>query len=382
MPSVRTPWPLIMLLLLAGLFAAAQFGKLTLTLELAVLAYGGIASLLVSSVGLVGIVFGAVAGGHIARFGLRRALLMAVGGGAVLSLIQSILPAAPIMLGLRILEGFSHLAIVIAAPTLMAGLSSDRDRPVVMGIWASFFGVALALMAGLLPLVLSFGGLPAVFQVHGFGMAVVAVALWRWVPEQPRSTKPVAPFVTEHLQIYTDPRSAIAGAGFVFYTVLYIALVAVLPGALDLPLESLVVLPLISLVGTFGAGFLARHFAPPLISIVGFGLTAGAMILLQSMPNFVNASMLFFAAGLIPGGCFATIPYFNHTLADRARATGAIAQCGNVGTSTGTPIFVAALVWGNLPAVAGVAVLFCALGLLALIWLWPKATAARGAVGD
>lgn len=377
MTPIRTSWPLVFLLLIAGLFSAAQFGKLTLTLDLAVLHYGALAGAMVSVVGVVGIVFGAVAGAHIARFGVRRALLIALAAGAVLSGIQSLLPPAPVMVALRVAEGMSHLAIVVAAPTLMAGLASDRDRPVVMGIWASFFGVALALMAVMLPSILALGGLNAVFLTHGIGMGLVGLALWRVLPETPRSAEPPSPYIQEHFRIYSDPRTAIAGAGFVFYTVLFIALVAVLPGALGLSVQSISILPLISLIGTFGAGFLARRYPPALISSVGFGLTAAALLGVGLYPGFATALVLFLAVGLIPGGCFATIPYFNSTLATRARATGAIAQCGNIGTTTGTPIFIAALFWGGLPAVTALGIGFCAMGMVVIAVLAPKADLAR-----
>ena len=46
---------------------------------------------------------------------------------------------------------------------------------------------------------------------------------------------------------------------------------------------------------------------------------------------------------MVPGASFAAIPHLNPDPADRVRATGAIAQMGNIGTTAGPPIFAVAL---------------------------------------
>lgn len=371
----KTNWLLIFLLLLVGLFAAAQFGKLTLTLEYLREVYGSSGALLISVVGVVGILFGAVAGASVSRIGMARAVLGAALLGGFISLFQASLPGFPAMASLRVIEGLSHLAIVVAAPTLMAAHATDRDRPVVMGIWAAFFGISLALTAVLLPSLLAAGGLQAVFIAHGLGMFVVAAALWPVLPRA-RITEPQpVRFLDEHLAIYSSPRLLIAGGGFVFYTILYIALLAVLPELLELPIWAMALPPLVSLVGTFVAGFLARTIDPARLAMIGFALTIFFMLCLFVAVVPLSAFgvsvllLLFMTMGLIPGASFAAIPHYNSENRDRARATGGIAQLGNVGTTTGTPIFVAAGSGGGLAAVTMVLVLFCALGIATLMVL-------------
>ena len=367
MSPVRTNWLLVFMLLVAGLFAAAQFGKLTLTLEVLRATYpqgGAFVPVLISIVGIVGIVLGAVAGSVVARIGVVRALTGALLAGGALSLLEALIPPMPVFAGLRILEGISHLAIVVATPTLMASIATDRDRPVVMGIWAAFFGISMALLAILLPGLLSLGGLSAVFLFHGVGMLLVAGALFPLLPKG-RIADPVpVSFVAEHRIIYATPRLLIPGAGFVWYTILYLALLAVLPLALDLELWVITALPLISIVGTIWGGFLAKRIAPDKLVVAGFGLTiaaTGVVLSLQgaNWPLFV----LFFVMALIPAASFASIPYFNDTATDRARATGGIAQQGNIGTTLGTPIFVLTMESGGMAAVGTVLIAFCALGI-------------------
>jgi hypothetical protein len=71
--------------------------------------------------------------------------------------------------------------------------------------------------------------------------------------------------------------------------------------------------------------------------------------------------------GLIPGASFASIPAWNASEAARARATGALAQLGNLGTVTGTPVLALVVAGAGAPgllwAVAGVA----AAGLVAAL---------------
>lgn len=153
-PLHGTRWPLIVLLWIVGLFAAAQFGKLSLTLSQLAEVYPGAGlavPLLVSVVGVVGILFGPVSGGLVARIGIRRAMLGAMLLGAAMSALQALVLPLPLFMVSRVIEGASHLTIVVAAPTLMAELATGRDRPVVMGLWGTFFGVSFALVAAVVP---------------------------------------------------------------------------------------------------------------------------------------------------------------------------------------------------------------------------------------
>ncbi|WP_169788516.1 MFS transporter [Litoreibacter arenae] len=364
----KTNWLLVFALLVAGLFAAAQFGKLTLTLPLLRDAYpegGALVPVLISIVGMVGIALGAVAGAVVARVGIARALTGALVAGGLLSLIEATLPHISVFALLRAAEGVSHLAIVVAVPTLMASIASDKDRPVVMGIWATFFGISIAITAALLPWLLSMGGLKAVFLAHGGGMLVMAALLFPLLPKG-RISRPVpVSYWAEHRIIYTTPRLLIPGGGFVWYTSLYIALLAVLPVALALPVWVITALPLISIVGTLLGGFLGKRLAPDRLVIAGFVMTivASAIVYFAS-PAIWPLFVLFFVMALIPAASFAAIPHFNYDATDRARATGGIAQLGNVGTTTGTPIFVLVFDQAGLGGVCLLMSMICILGIV------------------
>ncbi|MEL6608524.1 MAG: MFS transporter [Pseudomonadota bacterium] len=364
---MRTRWGLVALLFVTGLLAAMQFIKVSLTLDALVATYDRplqVVSGLVSLVSVMGIVLGVVAGAVVARLGTRQIILGALALGALLSAAQALLPPFPALVGLRALEGISHLALVVAIPPTMAAISSDRDRPVVMSIWAMFFGVAFALSAIVIPPLMDTGGLPLIFLLHAAGLAVCGAALIFLLPPGVRSPQEIN-FFRAHRVIYSSPRVAAPAIGFVFYTILFLAAVTFIPRTLDRP-DLAVSLPLVSLVGTLGAGFLCRRYAPDRVAIIGF-----AGILISAIPLFFGAVWaawpLFLAMGLPPGASFAAIPHWNAGERDRALATGAIAQMGNVGTGLGTPIFAFAMVWAGSAGLWWLLIWFSGIGILAVV---------------
>ncbi|MGB3408360.1 MAG: MFS transporter, partial [Jannaschia sp.] len=341
----RTRWDLVALIFAAGLLAAAQFGKISLTLPLVAEAFGrsvaGV-SVLVSLVGIMGLTLGVMAGGIAAAFGPGRTLLAGLLLAGAASLVQATLPPFAWFALSRGIEGLAHLALVVAGPPLMAAAATDRTRPLVMGLWAVFFGASLAISSVTFPLVLTAGGLPLLFALHGVAMWVLAGALWRRVPRVPRTDISLA-FVRTHRDIYGRLRSVAPGLGFCCYTFLFIAAVAVLPPALGRPGLALT-LPLVTLATTLAGGALCRWFAPH--HVAGFGYVGTAVgLAAEAMGVPLGVEVSFGFMGLIPGASFAAIPALNATPGNRARATGAIAQLGNLGTVTGTPVL--AFVWSH-----------------------------------
>ncbi len=159
---------------LAGLGAAAQFGKISILYSDFERTYAGAGALgigvMVSVVGMVGLVFGTSAGLLVARIGPRRAILAALALGAMVSLVQSALPSYPVMMASRVLEGVSHLAIVVVGPTAIATVAAGRWQGAAMTLWSSFFGLAYALLAWLAPELVAAQGAAALFQVHAAWM--------------------------------------------------------------------------------------------------------------------------------------------------------------------------------------------------------------------
>ena len=233
--SERTNFLLVFALWGAGLGAAGQYAKISVIFDQLGAVYpdaGAALGFIVSLVGFVGILLGVVAGLVVARIRYRRAMLWALWAGAGVSLFQALLPSLPLMLVSRVVEGVSHLAIVVAAPTLIAQLSEDRHQGLTLTLWSTFFGVAFTLLVALgLPLVEA-RGVPALFIAHSVWMVVFAVVLTLFLRPLETATKgqlSLSGILTDHLTIYRSARIAAPGAGWLFYTFCFLAILTVLP---------------------------------------------------------------------------------------------------------------------------------------------------------
>jgi DHA1 family inner membrane transport protein len=371
----KTPVGLILLLWGAGLGAAAQYAKVSVIFDQLPDVYpdaGAALGFAVSLVGFIGIIFGVVAGLLVARIRYRRALLWALWLGAVVSALQSFLPSFEWFLVLRGIEGLSHLAMVVAAPTLIAQLSAPQHRGLSLTLWGTFFGVAFAVLAwGGLPLVAAYG-VSSLFAAHAVYMAVFAVILTFSLQALPTSGTPeklhITSILRNHIAIYRSPRISAAGLGWVFYTFCFVSVLTVMPSFID-PSERAFVtgaMPLASIVSSMTVGVWAlRHISAVGVVIWGFGCSIVSMVWLGIDPaNAYGCIALAASLGLIQGASFAAVPQLNNTAETQAQANGAMAQMGNVGNTIGTPIMVAALAgfgYVALPVFVSIALL---MGLL------------------
>ena len=375
-------WLIIFLVWAAGLGAAAQFGKIAVSLDefRTIYSVGEVGlGFLISCVGLVGLVFGVAGGILIPLIGIRRAFVWGMFGAAVLSALQAVHLPYFALIVLRILEGASHLLIVVAGPILMARHSSIAARGAVMTLWSSFFGLSYMLVALIAPALLTLGGTSALFVAHAGYMCVLGVALWRVLPppvvtdSAQRTKKPLdlATILRLHVTIYTSPWLSAAALGFVFYTGLYIALLTYLPDFVDTVQRTglSASLPLASIVTSLTLGVVMLRFIDPVRAvIIGYVLIAVSAVPLiftlgQDAVFIVACLVLLGATGIVPGASFALLASLNADETDRAYATGAIAQLGNLGTTTGPPILAAIIAQFGLSGTVAFVMLFSACGI-------------------
>lgn len=381
---IRLPSVFVILVLwAAGLGAAAQFGKMSVAFPALEHVYSGASAagypaqapvaigLILSVVGLVGLIFGTTAGLWVARIGPRRAMVTALLLGAGMSLLQTQFPPYPVMILSRVVEGFSHLAIVVVGPTAIAGLAGGRWQGAAMTLWSSFFGVAYAALFWIGPDLMREHGPGLLFTAHAGWMVACAVALALLMPRDARLPADTGggSLLRQHLEIYASPFLAAPAMGFVCYTVTYVAVLTLLPGMMGEAGGFIgVAMPLVSIAQslTLGVWLLGRMRAVLLVQ-AGF---AGAMICASGLWLFwgqgaATALALGVAGclGIVQGASFAALAELNPGVEARARGAGAIAQLGNLGTTTGTPL----LVWlGSLAGEAGLALFligFSALGI-------------------
>jgi predicted MFS family arabinose efflux permease len=356
MTDSKTPFPLIFLLWGAGLGAAAQYAKVSVIFDQLPQLYpsaGVLVGFAVSLVGFLGIIFGVVAGVLVARIRYRRALIWALWLGAAVSAFQAMVPPFEWFLASRALEGLSHLAMVVAAPTLIAQLSAPKDRGFALTLWGTFFGVAFAVLAwGGLPLVDSFG-IPALFAAHAAFMAVfaciISLTLRRLPSENAQETLTIRSMLTRHAAIYRSPNMSAPAFGWLFYTFCFVSVLTVLPPFIPEAARGWVMgaMPLASIASSMTLGvYLLRRITAVHVVVIGFASSALCMIWLWIAPGAPVACIALAAClGLIQGASFAAVPQLNDIAATQAQANGAMAQMGNLGNTIGTPIMVAALAW-------------------------------------
>lgn len=341
---------------LVCLGAAAQFGKFAVLFDRVALAYPGqsgpVIGLVVSTVGFVGLIFGTTAGLFVSALGYRRVMIAALVVGAAVSTIEALMPPLPVMFALRALEGASHLALVVAAPVLTAQLASGRWQAAAMTLYSSFFAVSFAALGYLGPGLATRAGLPAVFLAHGAymltGAALMAVLL-PWDNRKPMPDLSLRSVLKSHGQIYASPREAAPALGFVCYTFTFVAFLTLMPQQFLGRPEQMVLatfMPLVSVatsmvLGVWGMG---RISAVAMVQL-GFAVSLGFTALLwlawgQAGATVLAAFGVAAGLGLVQSASFASIPQLNPDPAARARAAGAIAQLGNVGTVSGTPVLV------------------------------------------
>ena len=363
---------IVLLLWCAGLGAAAQFGKISILYDELRAGYGGqgevALGLVVSIVGMVGLIFGTTAGLLIARVGPRRAIVAALAAGAAMSALQALMPGYPLMLASRIVEGASHLAIVVVGPTMIATLAPEARRPLAMTLWSSFFGVTYAVLAVIGPQATPTG----LFLGHAAYMAALAAILAVTLPPDPKGQAlPMGGLMRQHAEIYLSPRVAAPAMGFCCYTFLYVAVLTLLPPETPASHRALIAtgMPLISIAVslTLGVWLLRRMSAVRLVQ-AGYAVAVPGFVILWALwgsgAGMVAGGFLLSAAlGIVQGASFAAIPELNASAGDRARAAGAVAQLGNLGTTTGTPVLAALLAATGPAGLAAAAVILCLLGI-------------------
>ncbi len=344
----------VVVIWLAGVGAAGQFAKISVTFDYVGTAYpeaGARLGFALSILGLAGIFLGVVAGVLVSKIGMRRTLIGGLGLSAAVSFVQALGLSFDVFLFSRVIEGLAHLAIVVAAPTLIAKVSPPKKRAFSLTLWGTFFGVAFALFAWAgRPLVAAYG-LNAMYFAHGAWMAasVLGVATIGLPDERAFETTgaslTLGGVLKQHWVVYRSPFMNAAAVGWLFYTFCFVSLLTLLPPYIAPEWRTFTVgaMPLMSMISSMTLGvWLLRYWRIVHVIQTGFMISAGAALVLILVPGSTFVCLVLAGAlGLIQGASFALVPELNDTAADRANANGVFAQAGNLGNTIGTPILLA-----------------------------------------
>lgn len=376
-------WPAIIALWLLGVLAAAQLAKfstiapvLRARFALSLPATGLLISLLEVGGGLLGFVAGLALG----RIGYRRALVTGLATLAGCSLVEALATTPAPLFVARGVEGIGYLLVVIAAPTAIAAIASDRDRPRALALWSSFVPVGVAVggaVTGMGTQVLDATGLLLLWA------ALLALAVI------PALRLPLGTAASRGLAL-PAPAAWIATFGFGLYTLFLCALTMLLPtfltemrgaslatAGLVAAFASLAALPGSAIAmalmrrGALGSSAMMRIVAPALavtallaplvfVDIGGWGMAALVAVAVVG------------ASGLVSPLVFARLPILARAAAADdpriATANGLLTQFGAGGALIGPPLggLVVGL-WG-WPGL-GIAIAMLSLAMLATITL-------------
>ena len=378
----HTHWLRIALLWLCGLAAAMQFAKVSLGFDGLLAFYAVTPAQLgwsLSIVGMSGLLFGVTAGLFAHAVGFRRLLLMGLGLGAMLSLLQTLMLPYPLFFITRLLEGVSHLVIIVIAPILITANSAPQHRSITIGVWSTFFGAAFALTSLCAPVVLAHFGVQGLLVAQAMFISMMWLLVWLTLKtdghEQAVHHLPkVSTLFRQNIEVYRQFKAILPGLSFMCYTATSVSLMTFIPNFVGDDRDWLApLLPVLSIMGTFSAGWLAQSLIPPFRLLAGafIGVAAAGVLFFIGVQSGGEVStialVLMFLGGLSGGASFALIPFLSHEKGFQVRANGALAQLANVGSTIGPPLFAGAISHFGAQGLAFPLVCFAVLGACVVV---------------
>lgn len=355
----KTLWSHVWIAFLAGCIAAFQIGKAFASLALIIddlglslVQAGSLLSLFTLIAALAGAGFGLLADrvGHLnmALTGLSISAIGAFMGATAADLTFLLLS--------RLVEGFGFIISIVALPSLISRSASDRDRPLVMGLWGAFMPTGIGLSMLITPVLLELHGWRGLWNDIGFIMLGWAAILFLAFRDS-RKTHAFAPDTLNFVSSILRLGPLLVVAGFVCYSTLYQSLTAFLPTILvkdyAVPLDraahfgAIVVVG--NIIGNLSAGWLiGRGFAPWKVLTLAFTamlICASLVFATISEPvTKVIAGFLFSAfGGLFPGTAFVLASRFSPSPSHMALMTGLMLQGAGIGQTLG-PMMVSSVV--------------------------------------
>jgi cyanate permease len=378
----RSDWIRIWVLVLAGIAAAMQIGKVPAALALlrADFSIGLVASAwILSMFSVVGALFGCLAGVLADRFGSRQLTVTSLLVMALASAIGSRAHSAPLLLLSRAVEGAGFVATVVAVPSLLIAAAIERDRRIVPSLWGIYMPVGMAVALAVTPLVVAASGWRPWWQFNAALLTGLALAV-AWSNSRTRGARPTpaAPFAASLRILLRQPAALLLALIFACYTFQFLSVLGFLPTILQErgssarlagALTALAVLA--NALGNLSAGWLFTRGAAPrwLICTGIIGMAAAELVVfspryswsLQYLATVAFSSI----AGLVPASIFTAIPDVAPAAA-RSTMMGIAVQASHVGQLVGPPTVAAvAAAAGGWAASPLVLVPVAAIGLTA-----------------
>jgi MFS family permease len=373
-----TAWAAISLLYLAGCTTALHIGKIPVAIpllqdiwQLSLTQSGLIISLHSILIASCGLLIGLTA----RRLGYAPLAVLGVATVGAGSLLGSFATSLPLLLVGRSIEGLGWIISVIVLPSLISALSTPKDRPLVMAVWASFLPAGAGIMLLIAPTLQDNGGwqlswfLGSAVSLLAGGVVYLIVRNHRQEFARLRGVSGPTDF--------SDLRQRIVwlfSGCFLLYSFSYLPLISFLPLLLvetsNLTLgwaSSIAALVMLcNSVGSISAGFyLRRGYSPSMLMIVG-ALSSGVCAVFVFAPvsamvvRIICAFAFSMFGGLIPGVLFSTMPSAASHPSSTGLLIGLMMQLAGVGMLLGGVIIPGAIDYFTVWSAAGWVILFTA----------------------
>lgn len=342
-------------LLVAGVFAGAQLGKIAplvgwyrdeIGFSLVLIGW------LTSAIGIFVALLALPAGWAVGVLGARPSFVWSsavlVVGGVALALFQS-----PVLILLaRLVEGLGYLALVIAIPAILSTASPPAWRGAALALWGGFVAVGFA-AADFLAAALVHRAGPvfyllanvAAFAVFAAVSALVLTRVGDVAPDRIPSTTG-----EERRSVAASLSSPVVAAALAFgaYVVLSVGFFAFMPAFVadrgDLLLSAGVIALAVPVGNVLASLFMRRGDVRVAAWLAASGFVAAAI---AAVPAFAatgaataTAAGLVFAiaGGVTASALFAAVPYIVPKGGSVAVVIGLVAQTGGIGTVFGPPL--------------------------------------------
>lgn len=385
-----TRWGTVFLILFAGSVGAAQLGKLpgALPAMRADLDFGLIAAgWLISTIVLIGAV-GSIGAGIIGdRFGHRRMLLIGAAMVAIGSLSGAASEALIPLIATRFVEGIGYIAVISAAPVLIARAALDRDRPIAFGVWSFYMPFGMAAMVALSPLLISVLGGWRGLWVFNAALASLSLLFLIFVLRGPAFAPLPADTPVRIQDLWLTLRRAgpwVVAISFGTYSLVFLSSMAFLPTFLvereDFSVETAALLiglaVFMNAPGCLVGGWMMKRGFPGWLGVLAghAGMAICAVGLYQADISFelryALALALPFFGGFIPPIVLARAQVHAPSPALYGTTVGLVIQVISIGQLIGPPIMAALVAAsGNWQSGAWLTVTACGLGLVTAILL-------------
>ncbi len=386
-----SPWPVTLLLVGAGLVSAMQLGKAPAALQALQAALGlplERAAWLLSAFGVVGALFGIAIGTVTDRLGARRTLVAGLALQGAASAAGAAAQDATLLIASRLVEGVGFLAVIVAAPALIARVVPASRAAGPMAAWSTFMPAGMALVMLASPWLLAEGWRALWWMGSGLALGYAALAAWGAPRDETKRSPSRGSALPLHRTLLARGPLALLLL-FMLYAGAWFALFGLLPVLLDGGLAStpaqanrLTALAIASggAGNLAGGALLARGMRPASLVAGALGVCAllALSVAMESLGVWTRYWLVVaFAtvAGLVPPALFAEAPVQAPHASTLGLTLGMMMQGNNLGLVAGPAAGAALTATGGWPALAAGVAALAGTGIVAAVWLLPRPVA-------